>query len=375
MAADHVPAAAEAVANKEKPPQTLSQFVARVLDQLALSAWLPSAALVLLLDLVVQLGAVLDAKGTGPAGAIGRALSQMSATGIGGGVLLATAVVVLTVLTQAFTFEAIRILEGYWGTARIVEWVAHRRTRAHRRRIEKLSQRERGLTSQAWTPAKARIIEIQAEFRRNGRRAELTPAMIGRLEAMVLHTLPSGRLMRLTPSQQERLSTYNWEPLAPAEPLRRRVNVAKRLRDYPEPERALPTRLGNILRAHEDQLDAEDLDEVESYVQRIFGNLPPSLQEDHDNQRNRLDLYCTMVFVVAVSGLAAAAGFAPRHWPYAAGAAGVMVIGMWLMYRAALATARAYGQLLVTSVGVAEPWSSAGPDAAGTDQAAAQAAP
>lgn len=44
-----------------KPIETLSQFVARVLSQLSLSAWLPSAALVLALDLVAQLGAVLDA--------------------------------------------------------------------------------------------------------------------------------------------------------------------------------------------------------------------------------------------------------------------------------------------------------------------------
>ena len=127
MAADRAPTAAEAVAAREKPAETLSQFIARVLDQLALSAWLPSAALVLMLDFAMQVGTALDAKRASAFSTVGRALSQMSAIGVGGGVLLAVGVVVLTILTQAFTFEAIRVLEGYWGTARTVEWVAKHR--------------------------------------------------------------------------------------------------------------------------------------------------------------------------------------------------------------------------------------------------------
>jgi hypothetical protein len=375
MAADRAPAAVEAVAAKEKPAETFSQFVARVLDQLELSAWLPSAAMVLQLYFIVQLGTAVDAKRTSAAEAVGVALSHMGATGIGGAVLLAVAVVVLTILTQAFTFEAIRFLEGYWGTARLVERVAEYRVNLYCRKIERLSDLERSLTKQAWFTAKAKLVETQNEIRRTGHRPDVTPAMIDHLEGMVLQEAPSARPVRLTAAQQERLNTYKWEALANGEQLRRRVNVIRQLQDYPAPDRALPTRLGNVLRAYEDQLDADDLDEVESYMQRIYDSLPASFQENHDQQRNRLDLYCTMVFVVAISGLVAVARFAPRHWPYAAGAACVAVIGMWTMYRAALATARAYGQLLVTSAAVAVPSSSAGADAAGTDEAAARATP
>lgn len=45
-----------------KATETLSQFVARVLNQLSLSAWLPSAALVLGATWILTLGAVIDAK-------------------------------------------------------------------------------------------------------------------------------------------------------------------------------------------------------------------------------------------------------------------------------------------------------------------------
>jgi hypothetical protein len=102
---------------------TLSQLLARILQQLSLSAWLPSAALVLLLGFVFELGSVLDAphaKGSHHAHdagyAVGQAFGQLGRIGASGLVLMLATVVVLTMLTQAFTFESIRVLEGYWGT-------------------------------------------------------------------------------------------------------------------------------------------------------------------------------------------------------------------------------------------------------------------
>ncbi len=274
------------------------------------------------------------------------ALSRMTGIGIGGAILLVIAVVVLTMLTQAFSFEAIRALEGYWSAARPVEMVARLRARWHRGRQERLSRRRRQLTEDSWHAAKAKIIKIEDERHRNGQRPEMTPVMIAHLEARILRKIPTGRL---TPSQLKRIRSYDWQRHAPAELLRLRVNIDRRLRDFPRSDRTLPTKLGNILRAHEDQVG----DDPESFIQLVFDKLPPSLQEDHDQQRTRLDLYCSMVFVLALSGLIGVARLAPQHWPYAVGASGFAAIGMWLMYRAALATARAYGQLLVTIADVA----------------------
>ena len=79
----------------------------------------------------------------------------------------------------------------------------------------------------------------------------------------------------------------------------------------------------------------------------MFDDLPFSLQFDHDEQRARLDLYCSMVSVVGVAAAIAVARLASRHPSYAVGAVAVGLAGMWLMYRAGVASARAYGALLV----------------------------
>lgn len=55
-----------------------------------------------------------------------------------------------------------------------------------------------------------------------------------------------------------------------------------------------------------------------------------------------------MIFVIAVAMALAAVRFGISHWTYTVGALVVGFIGIWLMYRAAVATARAYGLLLVT---------------------------
>ena len=127
--------------------------------------------------------------------------------------------------------------------------------------------------------------------------------------------------------------------------MRRRVNVDKRIRDFPRADHVLPTRLGNILRHHEDMLDAGD---IESFVQDVFDDLPSSLQQSHDEERNRLDMYCSMVFVLALSGFATLVRLGPRSWPYALGFAAIDIVGLRVMYGAALATARAYGSVLLT---------------------------
>src|SRR6266516_1158979 len=329
------------VEGSEKATETLSQFVARVLNQLPLSAWLPAAALVLLLALVTQLGAVLDRKPppAGPLDALGRAFAAISRTSIGGALLLIAAVVVLTMVTQAFAFEAIRVLEGYWGTNRQAEWYANLRAEHFRKSRARLDRRLGQLTEDAWAHA-ARAIEDAARRAPPGAPA-WTPDMISVLGSQLLGTVP---LVTLTEEEMRRVQRLDWKRLAPPELVRRRLNVQKRLRDYPAGNRALPTRLGNILRRHEDLTRQES---VETFIQRVFDDLPLSLRIEHDEQRTRLDLYCSMVFVLAVVTTVAAARFAARHWAYSAGAAGVGLAAAWMMYRAALASARAYGGLLV----------------------------
>jgi hypothetical protein len=348
MAEPSEASAVESVGRSAKANETLSQFVARVLDQLSLSAWLPSAALVLSLTFVFQLGAALDStdmKSIGPGEALSAAVGALSRTSLGGALLLVAAVVVLTMLTQAFAFEAIRTLEGYWGTFRFVEWIAKRRCSHFGRQLQDLEDRYDELTGSAWTAARAAIEREQAEaIDRRDEEADIrewTEGMLAYLGAKLnKRTSP----VQLTQDDRMRALKIPWERYAPPDLLRRQVNLDKRLRDFPSRRRTLPTRLGNVLRTHEDQTGRE---RVETLVLEVYDLLPPSLRAQHNDQRNRLDLYCSMIFVVALITAIATARLGPGHPRYAISAIVAGGLGIWVTYRAAIASARMYGLLLV----------------------------
>ena len=330
-----------------KAPETLSQFVARVLDQLSLSAWLPSAALVLLLALVFRLASELDAerpRGRGVGQVVGAAFASLAGLSPGGALLLLLAVVVTTIVTQAFAFEAIRTLEGYWGTSAPIERLAEWRCSRFRRRLGRFETAYDRLTSAAWASARSMIEREQADAIRAGddeaEVREWTPDMLAYLGAK-LQTLSTDAA--LAPDVRRRALNLPWERYAPADLLRRQVNVDKRLRDFPLGHRVLPTRLGNVLRAHEDQTGHA---RVETFVLEAYDQLPTTLRTQHDEHRNRLDLYCSMVFVVAFVACVAVARLA-AHPPWAAAAAVTGLLVMWLTYRAALASARIYGLLIL----------------------------
>src|SRR3954447_25429663 len=99
----------------------LSQFGARVLGQLSLSAWLPAAVLTVVGALVVQFAA----QGAIQLGDAIEALTRDKWTVV---LLIIPVLVVSTLVTQAFSFEAIRTLEGYWRRGGLVRAVQTRLT-------------------------------------------------------------------------------------------------------------------------------------------------------------------------------------------------------------------------------------------------------
>jgi hypothetical protein len=333
----------EAASSSVTSTESLSQFVARVLDQLSLSAWLPSAALVLTLAFVIRLNAILNGKAEPRSAlpAVGKALSSLAGTSIGGAVLLVAAVVVLTMVTQAFSFEAIRMLEGYWGTNSAVEWVARCRCDHYRRIRKRLEARHTKLTKAAWTEAASELARIDESLVARGLKAQFTPNMIAALGAPVLGQTSRVKLKK---AEGKLVRETDWRIYAPPDLIRRRLNVTKRLRDFPQAKRMLPTRLGNVLRSYEDRTGSEP---VEALVQEVFDVLPPALQAEHDEQRTRLDLYCSMIFVIAVVTVTAVTLLVQQHVRYAIGAITGGLSGMWLMNGAAVASARAYGSLIV----------------------------
>jgi hypothetical protein len=344
MADGDEPADVGADGGSTRTAETLSQFVAGVLDQLSLSAWLPSAALVLLITFVVQLGAALDTAKPpdDPLDAVGDAFAAIAATSVGGALMLAAGAIVLTMLTQAFSLAAIQMLEGYWGTNRLVEWVALRRCNHFRRRRKRLHRRLEKLTEQAVDKAIRKIQRKQDKAIALGGDVDFTPQMLAVLRARVLKQQIT---LVLAKKETARVNDMfrRWSDYAPADLQRRRLNLQHRLLDFPKPRRMLPTRLGNVLRRYEDETRQED---VPSMVQRVYDSLPGSLQVEHDELRIRLDLYCSMVVVIAVVSLFATARLSVSVW-YSLGAAVAGAVAIWIAYRAAIANARAYGRALV----------------------------
>lgn len=331
----------------QESSEALSQFVAHILNQLSLSAWLPSAALVLALTFIFQLGVVLDskAKPESPDVAIGRAFSAMAKTNLGGAILLFAAVIILTTLTQAFVFGAIRLLEGYWGTSRAMEWIAKLRCAHFQKKVRGLREHYKELTNEAWGKAQVEIGRQRIDARSGDDAAVLvwTTDMLTYLGDHLQWGTSSVKLSRPDRIHALRIP---WERYAPSELLRRRINLDKSLRDFPmELSHIQPTWLGNVLRAYEDLTKQE---RVETFIVKVRDRLPTGLRVVHDQHRNQLDLYCSMVFVAALITAFAAIRLSPNHWPYAIVGIAAGIVGMWLAYRAAIASARLYGLALVT---------------------------
>lgn len=332
-----------------KATDTLSQFLARILHQLELSAWLPSAALVGLVAVVLQLGTVLDtppargqpAPGRSPSAAINATFYALSHVTLGGALVAFAAVIVGTVLTQAFAFDAIRLLEGYWGTNPAVEWFARRHCRHHRAVLSRIDRRHRELTRRAWRRARKKIVAVETERCLRQLPPKLTGAMLDALEDEVIGT---SHRPQLTYDEQKVVDNFDWERYAPPDLRRRLLNVEKRQLDYPDSSRIMPTRVGNVLRKYEADTGWRD---VEPAVQNVFDELPFSRQVEHDQQRTRLDLYGSLVFVMAVVTAVGVARFVGRHPGYAAACVAVGAVLLWVMYHALIATARGYGAMLL----------------------------
>lgn len=355
------PGAGAEEAAETKATETLSQFLARVLNQLSLSAWLPSAALVLGVALVMRLGAVLsedkDAKAWS---AITTALDDLAGISVGGGLLLFAAVIVLTTMTQAFSFEAIRFLEGYWGTTSLAEYAADRRASHFARKSDGLRSRYAGLTDRAWQAARTAIEDAQDKALKLGDTDhEALSWSADQIAYLGAKLRKKDAAVQLAGAERAAALTIPWEYFAPPNLLRRRISVDKRLRDYPHSTRCLPTRLGNVLRAHEDQTGREN---VETLVLEMYDDLPLGAQTRHDEHRNRLDLYASMLFVEALVIALAVARFMPiGRTDVVVGAVALGVVAMILTYRAAIASARIYGILLVDLSKRGGPGGQAGP--------------
>lgn len=321
--------------------ETLTQLLAKILNQLSLSSWLPSAALVLIVTFAFNLAQQVSGRGQPvPLGqALGPTIASLSNVGFGGVTLLVMVVVVTTMLTQAFAFVSIRFLEGYWGTSEYLDRIASKMCSHHEDVRDGLAERYRSLSQTAWQEVEA---AVSTETKPGGSEPKFSPAMLSKLKELVLGT-PSDQ--QLTEEEQGVFDRYAWDSHVDKDTLRQQRVVGNRLSDYPAIiSHIMPTRLGNILRRYEDDTHQDD---VEHFVERVYDSLPFTMQLSHDEQRTRLDLYCSMAFVLWFAAIASNLGFGPSLWPYWVGSIVLAASGSAMAYVAAIATARHYGSILV----------------------------
>lgn len=307
-------------------PEGLSAFVARVLNQLSLSAWLPGAFFIVTSACIwwFRTRGAVTLSGLG---------AYVQANWVPVLVLALPSLVVATLLTQAFSFEAIRSLEGYWRTRGPeslmrnigITWQAYRQ--------QSLEKRLRRMVAKAFRKARPRLLAhgidaaallaVQADFDGDPRPTGFTKKQTKNAAALHISWLT------------------DCDPRAAATIQR----VQRDLAEFPQYSRVMPTRLGNVLRTAEDRLRNLNGD-LEGFVMAHRAVVPTRVLEHHDQFRTRLDMYCTLVFVaVAVAVLSVLAMWTlPMIGRILIPL--VLLIMAWVSYRAAVSSARGYATIL-----------------------------
>ncbi len=265
------------------PGDGISAFVAKVLDQLALSAWFPAAFLTL------GMAVLLEFRTTKSASVL-EAVQKLTAHPVQVLVIMIPLLVIATVVTQAFSFEAIRALEGYWRRRGLIGFVSMLMTRRHLRRKEAIIRRRHRESAKAFRLALPKMIlddggdvpgsvarAIESQLSGNG-------ADISKLQASDVEVFVK--------------TIQEWREEADAWRLARIDRLIAEEKSYPVNSRVLPTKLGNVLRATEDSLKHADSD-VRGFVLRQRNTVSQRIRIQHDQFRTRLDMYCTLVFVSA----------------------------------------------------------------------------
>lgn len=303
----------------------LSQFISKVLDQLNLSAWLPSAMLVGASTVLVQ----LHSQGNPD---LGMALRALTAKPFGIFLVLLFALVLTAMVSQAFAFAAIRLLEGYWGRpllgSRLYEFLIRRKLRLH----IKLTKELRVLEVAAFTAARAKMVSKQV------------PRYIVDIHEQHVCGPAGSELDSWTDEEHAAATKVDWQSFCSAAKLGQIEHLQVLLmREWPDRHRLRPTRLGNVIRATEDKLEADGGD-LQGYIMRNREKIPPRLLLHHDQFRTRLDMYCTLVFVYALlAGLSAALFANMDDALMSGGLAVVMFLALGVAsYYAAISSAQGY---------------------------------
>lgn len=322
------------------PPEGLSPFSARVLDQLSLTAWLPAGLVVANTYVLAGMYLVRDPAVEPTMDNLEEVVAALNDKPIG--VILAAVfgVVLVTLVTQSLEFAAIRMLEGYWGGSILASLPTWTGVQLQNLRLRLMDRRASKLERKAFGAVKPRI---QRDLRDS---PEVTSAVL---------LLGSGdSISHVAVAVAEAAENYyesrKWLRWAPAH-LRHRVNsLYNRRAAYPrQRSRLLPTRLGNALRSAEDRLGGDATgSKMRGYLYEHLDRIGPTLMQQHNQYRNRLDMYAVMTAVAILLG-GLDAWLLPSVLPQEAVisvCAGFAALS-YLSYRGAVSAALDYGPILL----------------------------
>lgn len=286
---------------------------------------MPATMLVGNLTVLVQLHSQHDLD-------VGAALVGLTQRPLGIVVVILFALVITTIVTQAFQFEAIRALEGYWKPGFTRSRIARWRIDAHLRKRTRLASARDHLLVEAYASARNKMVEQLRDL-----------TQMAELQAILRSDdSDSAKIRRIRTADLEDL----WALYIPASQ-RRRVDALENARIYyPSEQTTLPTVLGNTLRSYEEKLTELD-GPLESFILREHGRTTQLLRAQHDEFRNRLDMYCALIFVFFVLAVLGPTLLLSISYIGAIGATVAYLLLATVSYSAAITTARGYGSILL----------------------------
>jgi hypothetical protein len=312
---------------QESASEGLSAFAAKVLNQLTLSAWLPAAVFAAATTLLIQFRSSRSLN-------VGTALTAITKDRAKILILLIPVLILTTMLTQAFSFAAIRGLEGYWGRRGPLAWLRTGMIRRHARRRDRLERRRKNAAKRAFDGVRTDLLADK----------DLSFDIVAALELQAVGE-PVPRLCRA--ADQAKFDQMSWRDTCKPWDLAKYDQLDRQLNEYPElPTRTMPTKLGNVLRRTEDSLTHADHD-VQGFAMRRLDSASARVRRQHDQFRDRLDMYCMLVFISLVIAIVSAAMLRDRVRVYQTAS---LVVGFTLFacvcYGSAIESARGYSVAL-----------------------------
>lgn len=286
-----------------KGSELLARSLAKVLELLNPTTWLPAAMLIGNLYLLAHLPSEHDSI------TLTAWFDRVTTTRTPG--LTAFIFLILTsLILQNVESPVCRLMQGLWGHSAPLCLLARVCIHFQRRRRKRLDNLSRVLRMKAFEDARVALT---------------LPGVDGHRDA----------------------DEEAWRPFAQAHNLARLDATLEALKHYPVSHRMQPTRLGNILRAAEERATSDDLSPDEALLER-FDTLPATLKDSHDHSRSLLDMACSLTAVLATLAILSLTLLLIFRNQYEMRFAlvGLYSVLAVVSYQAATANAAGYGEML-----------------------------